>query len=49
MATGAEPVLGQDRLFYCTFCNILFLSEGDAREHESVSGHGTVEPAIVQT
>lgn len=46
MAAGA--VLGQDRLFYCDACSILFLSEGDAQEHERLSGHATVQPDIVQ-
>jgi hypothetical protein len=47
MGTGAE-VVGQDRLFYCGLCSMLFLSEGDAMEHESLSGHNTVEPKVVQ-
>ena len=48
MATGAEAVLGQDRLFYCDKCSTLFLSESDAREHETLSGHTTIQPTVTQ-
>ncbi|MEM2139774.1 MAG: hypothetical protein QXJ74_03405 [Nitrososphaera sp.] len=48
MAAGAETVSDQDKLFYCDTCSMLFLSEGDARAHESLSGHSTVQPAVAQ-
>jgi len=48
MAAGAETVSNHDRLFYCDLCSMLFLSEHDAKEHESLSGHSTVQPSIVQ-
>ncbi|HEX6067784.1 MAG TPA: hypothetical protein VFZ05_03195 [Nitrososphaera sp.] len=49
MAAGAKTVLNHDRLFYCDLCSMLFLSEGDAKEHESLSGHSTVQPAVMQS
>lgn len=48
MASDAEAVSGQETLFYCDRCSMLFLSEGDAKEHESLSGHSTIQPAVVQ-
>ncbi|HKZ62544.1 MAG TPA: hypothetical protein VJZ68_09050 [Nitrososphaera sp.] len=48
MSAGAEAVFGQDRLFYCDKCSTLFISESDAREHETLTGHVTVQPTAVQ-
>lgn len=48
MSAGTETVAGQERLFYCDLCSMLFLSEGDAGEHESQSGHSAVQPTVVQ-
>jgi hypothetical protein len=45
---AAGTVAGQDQLFYCDTCRTLFLSEGDAQEHESQSGHTTVQPEMAQ-
>lgn len=48
MAAGAGAVSGQEMLFYCDLCSMLFLSKGDAKEHESLSGHSTVQPTVMQ-